>query len=509
MRDDFTEKTRRELRERVGGKCSRPDCRRETTGPLLGSEGSIRLGRAAHITAAARGGPRFDATLTRNQRRNISNGIWLCCDHADEVDTNRHRFPAELLREWKALAEATAESELGRTPPSREDAINQVMAVLGATPGKLLPTAMANTSAAISRFLSEKDAAVRIIPEFYNGQANYRIESSSPIEIGLRASGRAKQELRSAITSILADGSDVVLPLANIAIKSSPAIELLLQGAKELVIGGVPREGILRVVLRPTNGDDALTVEFRGEARHGREQLTISASAFNGILSIKLEVPLTQSGRAVKWTLATSFAPWFGKSLATLPHLDRVTRFLRFLSTDVAATLEVEVDGLPLTKAAIRRPADADGFRKQVGAFEYVVDARDITAALGLNVPFSNFSVTSRHADEVGHVADLFRTAREARAMHEDEEFVLRIKSSNEVPLHGQPDEESLFKVITPTMSLALFGHRADIPSFTSILTGMKLTLSTTDLASEEQKDGALLRCTPSARSTMQSWLTT
>jgi hypothetical protein len=475
----------------------------------MGSQGSIRLGRAAHITAAARGGPRFDAALTRQQRRSIHNGIWLCCDHADEVDTNRHRFPAELLRDWKASAEDAAQSELGKARPSREDAIHQVIAVLGAAPGKWLPTAMANTSAAISKFLHEKDATVLIIPEFYNGQSNYRIESSSPIEIGFSASGRAREKLRDAITSVLAKGSDVVLPLASIAIKSSPAIEMLLQGAKELVIGGIPREGVLRIELQPTNGDDALSVEFCGEARHGSEQLSITASAFNGILSIQFEAPLARNSRTVRWTLTTSFSPWIGKSVATLPHLDRVTRFLRLLSTDVEATLEVEVDGLPLTKAAIKRPAVVGGFKQQLEAFQYIVDARDICAALKLDLPFTNFSVTSRNADEAGHVADLFRTSREARQLREDEEFVLRIKPSDELLLSGQTEEGSLLKAVTPKMSLSLFGHQVDIPSFTSILTGIKLTLSAIDAGSIEQKDGVLLRCTPLARSTMRSWLTT
>ena len=509
MRDDFTEKTRRELRERVGGKCSRPDCRRETTGPLLGSEGSIRLGRAAHITAASRGGPRFDAALTRHQRRSIHNGIWLCCDHADEVDTNRHRFPAELLREWKALAEDAAQNQLGKPPPSHDDAIHQVMSVLGATPGKMLPRAMANTSAAISRFLREKDATVQIIPEFHDGQTNYRIESSSPIEIELSASGRAQEKLQNAMTSILADGSDVALPLTNIAIKSSPAIELLFQGAKELIIGGVPRVGVLRVVLQPTDGDDALSVEFCGEARHGSERLSIAASAFNGILNVMFEAPLTQNRRSVKWTLATSFLPWIGKSLGALPHLDRVTRFLRLLSTNAAATLEVEVDGLPVAKAAISGPTNVDWFRQHVGALEYVVDARDIIVALNLDLPFANFSVTSRDADEVGNVADLFRTSRKARQMHEDEEFVFRIRPSDQLLLQSQPEEGSLFKAVTPERSLSLFGHEVNVPSFTSILTGMKLTISAIDGTSPMQKDEALLRCTPSARSTMQSWLTT
>ncbi|HXR03685.1 MAG TPA: hypothetical protein VN836_03150 [Verrucomicrobiae bacterium] len=60
---------------------------------------------AAHITAASPGGPRYDASLTPEQRADISNGIWLCQFCAKLVDNDEKRFRAEHLRLWKTLAE--------------------------------------------------------------------------------------------------------------------------------------------------------------------------------------------------------------------------------------------------------------------------------------------------------------------------------------------------------------------------------------------------------------------
>ena len=56
-RDNFSEKTKRILRERVGGKCSNPSCNRETCGPSDNPDKSVILGDAAHIRAASLGGP--------------------------------------------------------------------------------------------------------------------------------------------------------------------------------------------------------------------------------------------------------------------------------------------------------------------------------------------------------------------------------------------------------------------------------------------------------------------
>ena len=63
-RDDFSQKTIDRLCERVGGKCSNPNCRRETKGAHSNPQKRVSIGEAAHITAAAEGGPRYNPDLT-------------------------------------------------------------------------------------------------------------------------------------------------------------------------------------------------------------------------------------------------------------------------------------------------------------------------------------------------------------------------------------------------------------------------------------------------------------
>ena len=108
-RDEFGPATKRELAARVGYRCSKPGCERETVGPADDlQQGFTHTGDAAHITAAARGGPRWDSTLTRDARRSAENGIWLCLVHARLVDANRSQHTVDLLREWKRRAEHRA-----------------------------------------------------------------------------------------------------------------------------------------------------------------------------------------------------------------------------------------------------------------------------------------------------------------------------------------------------------------------------------------------------------------
>jgi hypothetical protein len=111
MRDDFTQATAQRLAKRVGFKCSNPECRKPTSGPA--ADGSaVSLGVAAHITAAAEGGPRFNPHLTADGRRAAENGIWLCQQCSRLVDADDSAYEVADLLEWKTFAEAAAAVEL-------------------------------------------------------------------------------------------------------------------------------------------------------------------------------------------------------------------------------------------------------------------------------------------------------------------------------------------------------------------------------------------------------------
>lgn len=111
-RDDFTGATKDLLAQRVGYRCSNPNCRILTAGPGDAPAGTTNVGVAAHVTAAAVGGPRFDNTLSATERRAPENGIWLCQVHAKLIDDAPSRFTADLLRAWKRHSEEAARMEI-------------------------------------------------------------------------------------------------------------------------------------------------------------------------------------------------------------------------------------------------------------------------------------------------------------------------------------------------------------------------------------------------------------
>lgn len=83
-------------------------CDAPTAGPFSGGGTSITTREAAHICAAAPGGPRYDPIMTREERVHYDNGIWLCAAHSPLVDRDWPRYTAEEPRSIKRNAEAKA-----------------------------------------------------------------------------------------------------------------------------------------------------------------------------------------------------------------------------------------------------------------------------------------------------------------------------------------------------------------------------------------------------------------
>lgn len=72
MRDDFSQTTKDLLANRVGWKCSNPNCRKATRGAGMEKTDIINIGVASHITAASKDGPRYDENMTAQERKSFA-----------------------------------------------------------------------------------------------------------------------------------------------------------------------------------------------------------------------------------------------------------------------------------------------------------------------------------------------------------------------------------------------------------------------------------------------------
>jgi flavin-binding protein dodecin len=118
-RDNFSPNVKRTLAARAGHRCS--VCQKSTSGPSNDSASVLSDGIAAHITAASPNGPRFDPSLTSEERHSAENGIWACTQHGREIDADASAFSVELLRGLKRIREESAKRDLESGAASPRD----------------------------------------------------------------------------------------------------------------------------------------------------------------------------------------------------------------------------------------------------------------------------------------------------------------------------------------------------------------------------------------------------
>jgi hypothetical protein len=108
--------------------CGHPDC----SEPLLRWVDDLEIpvlnSRIAHIGAASLGCPRYDESMTDEERRAFDNLILLCLPHAEEVDLKAlaERYPTETLHQWKGVQLQAAPPE----PPNIPEGVLERAVVL-------------------------------------------------------------------------------------------------------------------------------------------------------------------------------------------------------------------------------------------------------------------------------------------------------------------------------------------------------------------------------------------
>lgn len=113
-RDDFSQTTIERAAARVGYLCSM--CKHPTKGASMENSAKVSsIGVAAHICAAAPGGPRYDPSMTTEERKGIENCLWLCQTHSKVIDTDVVTYTVEKLKEIKKEAEIAASQALAST----------------------------------------------------------------------------------------------------------------------------------------------------------------------------------------------------------------------------------------------------------------------------------------------------------------------------------------------------------------------------------------------------------
>lgn len=109
---EFKDTTKIILAQRVNYHCSK--CYVSTAGPNEDPNKSTITGEAGHILGAKPTSARYDPEMSNEERRDISNGIWLCTPCHKKLDRDWKKFDAKTIRGFKLEAEAKWELKQDR-----------------------------------------------------------------------------------------------------------------------------------------------------------------------------------------------------------------------------------------------------------------------------------------------------------------------------------------------------------------------------------------------------------
>lgn len=127
---------------RSGNKCGYPGCGLDLTiDPKVDGDRPKATGKVAHIAAASPGGPRYDTSMTPEERGSAQNLIYLCGSHHDAVDTQLEYHTREFLLEAKRAHEVAVEravrNALGEVTYAELTVVCTVIASTPVTPQQL------------------------------------------------------------------------------------------------------------------------------------------------------------------------------------------------------------------------------------------------------------------------------------------------------------------------------------------------------------------------------------
>lgn len=331
-RDDFTEPVKRKLAERVNFHCS--VCDAPTLGPKTGTTGErFSVGKAAHIKAAAKNGPRYDEHQTPSDRKAIENGIWACATCADIIDRDADAYSVADLVRVKADAEWMAKIRAGKPPGSELSAL-------------IDPTAIKR---AVDLFCSRESARQeRLDPRFKVGVRmgesgpTYEVTAKEPVEAQLVVTAADKERNVQALRDFFNYGGNVVLDGADLRMEGSALFQTDKVAATRWQFSSTPRPLTMTVVLAEDSGAP-LYIELDGSGTQGNKGVRLQGKACGGMLTATLTADYL--GDLTDFAIGIDTRQWASKPVSRLPHFARLQQIVERLAVPTQARIHLQTHG--------------------------------------------------------------------------------------------------------------------------------------------------------------------
>jgi len=392
-RDDFSPAIKTLLKERVAGICSRPDCRSFTLGAHTDPGQKISIGVAAHICAAAPGGPRYDDCMPPAERAAAANGIWLCQSCSRLIDRDTTKYTIDVLRQWKSDAEARALRDIGKRVPSPDDARDQMVMALSKIPVSNQPSLIGNAHAAYEAVLEKADDRFVVKTSFSEGHTVIALHPKVPVAINFSVEEPTRSQWRQGLAAFWNHGETARLPGDGVRVHGSPLFDGTLSpnaiACSEIVISRDGVDVVAKVSLTdPTSKETFLMDDILGKLTGGKETFSFHGSACSGLVRLDLRQSIQEIAEEGDFTIGVNLTPWVGRDISKLPYFERLRQLYKLIVEGWTIDLTMELEGQRILGANVHVSTTNSLVLSIHTILEYTNRARILAGKLGQRLTF-------------------------------------------------------------------------------------------------------------------------
>lgn len=478
--NEFKSSVKDQLAKRVAYRCSKPDCRKPTIGPKANSYNSDSIGRAAHICAVSVGGPRYDASITSKYISSFDNGIWLCANHASEIDSNNSIYSIELLKDWKKQAEELAESEKGNNLPSKTDAVETLMVAIGNSK-KTIPSMIENVHRASSESLEQLDPRFGVKSSYINQQSVFEIYPKENVSFTLKIHSKTPQEFAQSYSKWVKQGEDLDVDTSEVEIEGSLLFKEIFNQKGRLKIGAPQKDALIKVWTVLSDGKEEHFDDLSGKISVGSEGFKFSGYSVSQLLEISIKKTNFEDA-AGQITITLNLAKWNDVDITKLAYFDKYKKFFDCLAKGMEFYLALEVEGNRLFSSKKMSVKEIDYFQYISCYLVYSNAARVLALYTNQLIRFKSDYTFS--AEQYAELLDLQRIA-EGKAVSTSEN--LKSAITCEVCFESQDAIDTLENSVQPISlkfdevsrsDLTVFDQELMLPPRVSILHPVALSLN-------------------------------
>lgn len=457
-RDELSSGDIRILGERVTFHCSNPDCNARTTGPRAEFSKRLSSGKACHIHAASPNGPRYNASMSPEERGSVENAIWLCDICARKIDDDRSTYSAELLREWKSEAERQASRKLG-IPEVQQDSVGMLTQALTGHPSSYIEGALSNVARATKTSLEAQNPDLDFDVQLIGGIPTYTIRPApgkeTPRAEFFSKSPKGALEFQKNLDSGLPFTID-----GEVMIKS-PLPFLDGKFARVSFDPDNKREAEIAISIGETGERLVLPAVYRV----GHERVSFQGAIGKELVTLSALINLRGPKRGVEIKLnmeSLALTEWDGRPLARLPHFPKLQKLYDFLRNE-ESYVELFVEGHSFFQ--YRFGSQEVPF---LGEMISNVDAINTFASqLGLDPAFNETDFKNLNTAHLMCINKLWRSAKVIETSKTETGFIVTVPRGN--LQSGKPMKGS-FLFSHPACEIPFFGVNVDLPEVRGLL---------------------------------------